>query len=49
MHWVAVGDGETPEWDTAMHISSYLTASRHNVFYFRWPLPRSLHPYRKPS
>lgn len=32
-----------------MHISSYLTASRHNVFYFRWPLPKTLHPCRKPS
>lgn len=32
-----------------MHISSYLTASRHNVFYFRWPLPKSLHPCRKSS
>ena len=26
---------------------SYLTLSRHRVFYFRWPLPRELHPSGK--
>lgn len=23
---------------------TYLTLSRHNVYYFRWPIPKSLHP-----
>jgi integrase len=26
---------------------SYLTISRHRVYYFRWPLPRALHPLGK--
>ena len=26
---------------------SYLTISRHRIYYFRWPLPRSLHPSGK--
>lgn len=30
-----------------MHISTYLMLSRHNVFYFRWPIPKALHPYNK--
>lgn len=25
----------------------YLTLSRHNVYYFRWPIPAALHPQRK--
>jgi len=28
---------------------SYLTKSRNGVFYFRWPIPKELHPARKPS
>ena len=32
-----------------MHVSSYLYRSRHAVFYFRWPLPRCLHPRGKAS
>ena len=27
----------------------YLTQSRHAVWYFRWPLPKSLHPQGRPS
>lgn len=27
-----------------MRIPAYLTLSRHNVFYFRWPIPAVLHP-----
>src|SRR5690349_4591500 len=30
-----------------MHLPSYLYRSRHSVFYFRWPLPRALHPLGK--
>jgi hypothetical protein len=32
-----------------MGVSTYLTVSRHNVFYLRWPLPQSLHPQGKAS
>ena len=32
-----------------MHNPSYLTTSRHRVFYFRWPLPKSKHPHHKAS
>lgn len=32
-----------------MHVPSYLYRSRHAVFYFRWPLPRCLHPRGKAS
>ncbi len=32
-----------------MRTCSYLTISRHNVFYFRWPIPRPLHPNGKRS
>jgi len=32
-----------------MHIPAYLTTSRHRVFYFRWPLPKSKHPQNKTS
>lgn len=32
-----------------MHVPSYLYRSRHAVFYFRWPLPRALHPEGKAS
>jgi integrase len=28
---------------------AYLTKSRNGVFYFRWPIPKELHPARKPS
>jgi hypothetical protein len=27
-----------------MHNPSYLSVSRHGLFYFRWPVPRRLHP-----
>jgi len=30
-----------------MYNPSYLTTSRHRVFYFRWPLPKSTHPHQK--
>tara|TARA_Y100000590_G_scaffold252746_1_gene283790 strand:+ start:587 stop:877 length:291 start_codon:yes stop_codon:yes gene_type:complete len=30
-----------------MKIPTYLTLSRHNVFYFRYPIPASLHPKAK--
>jgi len=30
-----------------MRIPSYLALSRHNVFYFRWPIPVALHPQGK--
>jgi len=29
-----------------MKLSAYLSLSRHGVFYFRWPLPRTDHGYR---
>ena len=32
-----------------MHIPSYLTRSRHDVWYFRYPLPVSLHPEGRAS
>lgn len=32
-----------------MHVPSYLYRSKHAVFYFRWPVPRSLHPLQKAS
>ena len=32
-----------------MGVSTYLTVSRHNVYYLRWPLPQSLHPQGKAS
>lgn len=32
-----------------MLIPSYLYSSRHGVFYFRWPLPKHLHPQKKRS
>ena len=32
-----------------MHNPAYLTTSRHRIFYFRWPLPKSIHPYNKAS
>ena len=32
-----------------MQIASHLTKSRHNVFYFRFPIPLNLHPKRKQS
>ena len=28
-------------------VPSYLSLSRHGVYYFRWPLPPALHPQRK--
>lgn len=30
-----------------MRVPAYLTTSRHGVFYFRWPLPKSQHPHHK--
>ncbi|WP_417832464.1 DUF6538 domain-containing protein [Terasakiella sp.] len=30
-----------------MHNPTYLTQSRHGVFYFRWSIPKEAHPYRK--
>lgn len=32
-----------------MNIPAYLTTSRHRIFYFRWPIPKSRHPQRKAS
>ncbi len=32
-----------------MGVPTYLTVSRHSVFYLRWPLPQSLHPQGKAS
>jgi len=32
-----------------MHNPAYLTTSRHRIFYFRWPLPKSKHPHHKAS
>ncbi|HRI75531.1 MAG TPA: site-specific integrase [Alphaproteobacteria bacterium] len=31
----------------ALSVPSYLRLSRHNVFYFRWPIPAALHPRGK--
>ena len=30
-----------------MRLTAYLSTSRHGVFYFRWPIPATLHPERK--
>ncbi|MBY3144870.1 site-specific integrase [Rhizobium laguerreae] len=30
-----------------MFVPTYLLKSRHGLFYFRWPLPKQLHPQRK--
>lgn len=30
-----------------MRLAAYLSTSRHGVFYFRWPLPATLHPEQK--
>ncbi|HUS52865.1 MAG TPA: DUF6538 domain-containing protein, partial [Thermohalobaculum sp.] len=30
-----------------MGVSTYLTLSRHHIYYLRWPLPASLHPRGK--
>ena len=30
-----------------MQNSTYLTLSRHNIYYFRWPLPKAVHPHNK--
>ncbi len=32
-----------------MQIASHLGQSRHGVYYFRWPLPRRLHPSGRAS
>ena len=32
-----------------MHVPAYLTTSRHNILYFRWPIPKSSHPQNKAS
>ncbi|RJK96610.1 hypothetical protein D3P06_17520 [Paracoccus aestuarii] len=33
----------------SMRLAAYLSRSRHGVFYFRWPIPASLHPDQKRS
>lgn len=30
-----------------MRLTAYLSTSRHGVFYFRWPIPATMHPERK--
>lgn len=30
-----------------MRLAAYLSTSRHGIFYFRWPIPPSLHPEQK--
>jgi integrase len=30
-----------------MRLAAYLSASRHGIYYFRWPIPADLHPARK--
>lgn len=30
-----------------VRLAAYLSASRHGIFYFRWPIPANLHPARK--
>jgi len=30
-----------------MQLPSYLTLSRHNIYYYRFPLPKHLHPSHK--
>ncbi len=32
-----------------MRNASYLSQSRHGIFYFRWPIPRAIHPERRMS
>lgn len=32
-----------------MRFAAHLCTSRHGIFYFRWPLPRHLHPRRRAS
>lgn len=32
-----------------MQIASHLTTSRHNIYYFRFPIPVNFHPERKSS
>ena len=32
-----------------MQLPSYLSLSRHNVYYFRFPLPKEIHPNHKSS
>ncbi|WP_420712613.1 DUF6538 domain-containing protein [Frigidibacter sp. RF13] len=32
-----------------MRFAAYLCASRHGIYYFRWPLPRNLHPAGRAS
>lgn len=32
-----------------MGVPTYLTVSRHGIYYLRWPLPQSLHPLGKAS
>ena len=32
-----------------MTLPSYLTLSRHNIYYYRFPIPKDLHPERKSS
>ncbi len=30
-----------------MTLASYLTLSRHNIYYYRFPIPKDLHPEHK--
>lgn len=32
-----------------MRNASYLSLSRHGIFYFRWPIPKGIHPHGKAS
>ena len=32
-----------------MRNPTFIALSRHRVFYFRWPIPKTLHPLRRPS
>ena len=32
-----------------MRNPTFLALSRHRIFYFRWPVPKMLHPLRRPS
>lgn len=32
-----------------MSLPSYMSLSRHNLYYFRYPLPKELHPHHKPT
>lgn len=38
--------GETFQGDTGVHNPAYLMKSRCGVFFFRWPIPKQLHPLK---